>query len=703
MSTLNRHKPYRAGLIGAGYIASWHADAIKSVPGVELAAICDVSKPAASALAATYYVPAFFDLKDLIAAELCDAVHILTPPPLHKPLALQALAAGLHVVIEKPVALSLSETRAILKGANKAGRQVAASHNFLGLPSYQRLKTALQSGNLGKVTSADVNWHFPLAPLRSGPFGLWMLEKPENLLLELGPHLFAFAVDLFGPPVIEHLSLGKPIALPGDGDRAQSWRIVARAGDIDLNFNISLVETMDDRSVTLRGSGGIARLDYAADTLVIGRENASDIVVNPLRRQLAMGLQHLREGTINAARQVRSLNQNGPYALGFQGVVKGFYDGLQDSSQVDARFSAKTLETVMAAIDDTLKLMPTAQKPTAKPTGKPNPTVLVIGGTGFIGRNLTRALVASGRDVRVLSRGKTSPFSDLAGHVKTFSTSLKDPEGLRAAMQGITAVYHLAKSVDTTWQECLDNDVGVTLGIARAALDAGVERFVYTGTIASYDMSDPSITITEKTGFAADMTNRNLYARSKAECEKRLMLMHRDQGLPLVIARPGIVIGQGGPLQHWGIGRWHGAGTVRIWGAGQNILPFVLIDDVTAGLIRMIEVDAAIGQSFNLVGEAMLTARGYFDAIQQSTGARIAVKSGPLLGYYLNDSAKHFLKKHVLGRQNLERASLRDWKSRAHFSPFSIDYAKTTLGWQPEADRDKFVECAITDANLFGF
>jgi predicted dehydrogenase/putative NADH-flavin reductase len=560
-------KPLRAGIIGAGYIASWHADAIRATTGVELTAVCDVSATSAAAFAQGYGIDAFTSLDDLVSANACDVVHILTPPPLHKPLAIAALDAGLDVLIEKPVALSLRETKAIVGAAKRNDRRVGASHNFLGIPSYKRLKELNVSSQLGCVTSAEINWHFPLSPLRSGPFGLWMLAEQKNLLLELGPHLFAFAVDLFGQPVIEHLSLGKPIALPGSNSRAQSWRILASVGNVDITFNISLAEVVDDRSVTLRGSGGMARLDYAADTLIVTRENTADIVVNPFLRQTSIGVQHLREGLKNGFRQAVSLNQNGPYALGFQGVVRGFYDGLKQGGQVDQRFDSTTLTSVMAAIEDTLKFLPKPEKPTTPATKrKPEPTVLVIGGTGFIGRSLTRALVASGHDVRVLSRGRTGPFDDLADRVETFSTSLKDQSGLTLAMRGIKTVFHLAKSVDSTWQDCLDNDVTVTVGLAQAAMAAGVERFIYTGTIASYDMSDAGRVITEKTGFAQDMQDRNLYARSKAECETQLLALHKSHGLPLVIARPGIVVGQSGPLQHWGIGRWHGAGAVKIWG-----------------------------------------------------------------------------------------------------------------------------------------
>lgn len=694
-------KKLRVGIVGAGYISEWHADAIGATAGVDLACVVDRDIVKAKSFGNSQDIPYYETVRDMIAANAADAVHILTPPESHFAVTRQCIAAGLHVLVEKPVALSSAEVALLCEAARDRDVKFAAGHNFLGSSSHMRLKSAVVSGELGRISTSEIHWCLPLGPLRAGPYGLWLMRETRNLLLELGPHVYAFMQDLFGDIEILHLQTSNDIALPGGGVRPQCWRILARAGKVDVVLTLSLVETHDDRSVTVRGSSGVARLDYAQDTLVVTRANCSDLVLNPLRNALGQSFSHLREGTLNAGRQIVSLNKRSPYGLSFRGMCEEFYKAIFEGRPVDARFSGSSAIKVMRAIEDTLDRLP--EKPRAvKSRRKAAPTALVIGGTGFIGRALTRRLVAKGTHVRVLTRGKTSPFDDIPESVETVNASLQDARALEAAMDGIRDVYHLAKSEDKTWTDALENDVAVTERIAAAARATGVARLVYTGTIASYDWSDPGVTITEKTGFGASMQDRNIYARSKAECEARLMAMYREKGLPVSIARPGIVVGAGGPLQHWGIGRWHGSGAVKLWGNGRNLLPFVLVDDVAEGLILIAERDEAVGESFNLIGDPMLSARDYFDEIHATLGARINVSGSTPVAHYVSDAMKFFLKTTVLRKADIPRPSLRDWKSRAHLSAFSNEKSKSVLGWNPVSQRDVFVKSAISDACLFG-
>jgi len=71
--------------------------------------------------------------------------------------------------------------------------------------------------------------------------------------------------------------------------------------------------------------------------------------------------------------------------------------------------------------------------------------------------------------------------------------------------------------------------------------------------------------------------------------------MHREHGLPLVIVRPGIVIGRGGSPFHWGVGMWWNDAVCQIWGAGTNKLALVLVEDVAAGLIAAMETPGLTG------------------------------------------------------------------------------------------------------------
>lgn len=697
----------RTALVGAGYIAPWHLSAIRATEGVAVTAVCDPVKSAAVALAEACGAQAFTNLEEMLEEQVCDVVHILAPPNLHHDLAVRSLKAGVHVFAEKPFTVSAAQARDVVEVAAAVKRQAGVNHNFLGLPSYARLKTALADGRIGPVDSADVVWRYPLQPLRSGPYGLWMLREPRNLLIELGPHLFAFAIDLFGPVTDIDLKLSKPIRLPNGIEQFQSWDIRARAGSVDLSLRLSLVEGLDDRSVSIRGVTGHAKLDYARDTLTITGASAAEIVVGPLGDQLNIAGQHLREGSVNAIRQLMSLNAKSPYALGFQGAIGSFYHSIRNDCAVDARFSGETALAVTDAIEAALNQLTDPTAPSESDSSSAEtlaaPNVLVIGGTGFIGRYLTRALVSAGHTVRVLSRGRANIFDDISDKVEFFPASLHSSDEIAASMEGIDVVYHLAKAEESTWDGYLKNDVAVTERVAEAALNAKVRRFVYTGTIASYDASLSRGRIDEKTGFRNDMLDRNFYARSKALCEARLIEMYHEQGLPLVIARPGIVVGRGGPLQHWGIGRWNGTGAVTIWGNGRNILPFVLVEDVADALLKMGELADLEGQSFNLIGEPMLSAFGYFDAIEKILGARINAIPSRLFQLYLSDIVKFSIKRLALGRTDIPRPSLRDWRSRAHLSLFSNDHAKATLGWKPEADKDRFLQRAIGESDLFGF
>jgi len=84
-------------------------------------------------------------------------------------------------------------------------------------------------------------------------------------------------------------------------------------------------------------------------------------------------------------------------------------------------------------------------------------------------------------------------------------------------------------------------------------------------------------------------------------------------------------------------------------------------------------------------------------------GARLRVSSGNLTAMWAADAVKSLLKTHALRRPGVIRASLRDWKSRAHYARFDNARPKAVLGWAPVAEREAFLQEAVDRANLLGF
>src|SRR5262249_14946021 len=141
------------------------------------------------------------------------------------------------------------------------------------------------------------------------------------------------------------------------------------------------------------------------------------------------------------------------------------------------------------------------QRPTCRRALAAQPTVLVFGGTGFIGRELIRQLLAAEYCVRAVVHRSGSVLEEIdSDHLEIVRGDVRSEAKLRSLMKGIDFVYHLARAADAkTWKDYLERDVEPTRLIADACLAAGVKRLIYTGTIASYFAGKNAGIITEVT------------------------------------------------------------------------------------------------------------------------------------------------------------------------------------------------------------
>jgi predicted dehydrogenase/nucleoside-diphosphate-sugar epimerase len=705
----NEHKQVTArtkiGLLGAGYILDSHAKALGAIPEVSLYAVCDVSRSRATQAASKFGIPHVFNSIEDLAASECEVVHVLLPPAMHIDAALAMVEAGKSVFLEKPMGLDSAACAALCARAAEKGVAVGVNHNFLFSPGYESLRASVRAGELGRIDHLSVSWHFALPFLQFGPFDNWMLAAPSNTLFETGSHLSSIAIDLVGFPDISASIAANPIELPAGQKVYRQWTAIGRAGAATALLSISMTTGQADRILRLRGRGGSAQLDFGRDIGWRDLTESDNPIFDSFGTADSAGRQLRRQARGDRLRRLKSALSKRPDANPFEESVfrsiRAFYAGgvRQVDPRHDGRFGSDVIR-LCEAITAAAGTGPPSRTSVsvAQPIAQVKPTVLVVGGTGFIGRRLVRMLVNRGHGVRVLTRNPRAAAVELDGFpVEVLAGSHGDPECAKRALDGIKTIYHLAKCEGKRWQDYLDGDIAPTRVLAEAALNAGVARFIYTGTIASYASGNPRDVIDNSTPVDPAIERRSHYPRSKAACEALLQAMQRDRGLSLVIVRPGIVIGPGSPPAHLGVGRFASETRVDYWGDGRTALPLVLVDDVADALARALEAPGIEGQTLLLTSPPLLTAREYVDAVASHMGTRIVARSRAAWRNWTADMIKE-LAKNAVRHPNRRWPSLHDWRCQSHSARYDGAMTERTLGWRPVADRDTMVARGIGDA-----
>jgi predicted dehydrogenase len=194
----------RAALVGAGNIARAHLAALRGLPGVECAAVCDRSAAMAESTAEAFGVAAWFtDFSRLLGEAHPDVVHVTTPPESHHALARAALEAGAHVIVEKPVTTRAAELDELIALAHERNRTLVENQNYLFNGTMRRLRHLLEAGELGELVHVDVQ----LALDALGPASRYAEPAATNpvarlrggLVADFITHLCSIAVALAGP------------------------------------------------------------------------------------------------------------------------------------------------------------------------------------------------------------------------------------------------------------------------------------------------------------------------------------------------------------------------------------------------------------------------------------------------------------------------------------------------------------------------
>lgn len=517
--------PLRVGIVGAGKMAQNHARAIQRTHvAASLVAIADPSDAATEAmLAITPGARAYDSLEAMLAAERIDVLHVCTPPSTHFRLTELALRSGCHVYVEKPFVESTSEATRLLALAERTGRLVCAGHQLLFEAPTRIAGDYLRA--IGRVV--HVESYFSFRTVRRAPGGRVPL-RPDLQLLDILPHPVYLLLHF-----LERCATG-PIELAGlEVSETGTVHAVVRRGSLTA----SLVVTLEGRPVEsyarIVGTNGSLTADYVRGTVQrqIGPGfTGIDKVFAPYRAAW-----QLATGTTRALAD-RVLRKQKSYP-GLVELFDAFYGAARDGrpspvSPESLRETTRIWELVAARLEAQRAVAPHAEIANAD-----RPPVVVTGGTGFLGRELVRTLIANGEQVRVLARREPAAWERVAGAgyvVADLGAPLPDH-----LLRGARAVVHAAAETAGGWEEHQRNSIDATEHVLRAAARAGVRDVIHVSSIAV--LAGASV-VRDDSPLEPNARGSGPYVWGKLESERLAVRVGAELGLDLRVVRPGPIV-----------------------------------------------------------------------------------------------------------------------------------------------------------------
>ncbi len=196
-------QPVRIGVIGLGAMGYAHCENVRSLKDAVLACVCDNDAGVAREKGEAFGVPYFTDYRKLIESRLCDAVIVVIPHWFHPDASIFAFENGLHVLCEKPVAVTVSAVDRMIASARKNRRKFAVMHQMRTEPFFKKAKEIVESGALGKTmrTLCVDPWFRTQAYYDSNAWRATWKGEGGGVLVNQAPHIIDLFVLLGGLPV----------------------------------------------------------------------------------------------------------------------------------------------------------------------------------------------------------------------------------------------------------------------------------------------------------------------------------------------------------------------------------------------------------------------------------------------------------------------------------------------------------------------
>ena len=665
----------RIVVVGAGYVATHHLAALRSLDYVDVVAICDLDLEAAQTLAARFYVPmALRSLED--AASLgADAVYVLTPPASHFRIARQALEMGCHVLVEKPLADTAADCQALVELAQERGLQLGVNHSDLFDPVVMKALAAVRAGRIGEPRSVTIVRNSDYPPYAGGPLPA-ALTQGSYPLRDLGVHGLYTVEAVLGQ--IDTVRAAHQARGPATGIPFSEWQVDAETASGTGHLQLSWTARPMENTLVIRGTRGTIHVDRFLQTCRI-----QTLLPGPKFIGIFLGSwwQSLADVVRIPWNLVRFATRRLEPSPGIRTGARAFVDAVRrgvapPTTGTDALRMALLLDNISAAPDaDADRIRHERLQPV------PPADALVTGAAGFLGRQLVATLRARGKKVRVLVRNPQHPFRD-DPDVHCVVGDLGDPEIVGRAVDGVSVVYHLGAAMRGGAKEFEAGTVWGTRNILDACRKNGTQRLVYVSSMSVFDHAgrDEREVLTEDYALEPFPELRGAYTNSKLAAERAVVEAIAIDRLPAVILRPGQIFGPGAedvtPNGTISIaGRW-----IAI-GKGSVALPLVYRDDVVDALILAAEQPDSTGHIFNIVDTDTVSRTDYLQRCKTKRGDAMKLIHVPQSVFLLASKGTE-----LLGRLLKRDVPLTPYRVRSlrPLANFDTRAANEVLGWRPQ-------------------
>ena len=289
----------RLAVIGAGFWGRNHIRVLREIPEAELVAVCDINRERAEIISKKYNIKAYADSRDLYRKEDFDAVTICVWSTNLYSKAIEALDAGKHVLVEKPMASRVDEAEKMLEAAESAGLHLTVGFIERFNPAVKRLKEAIKGGRIGRPVSATgkrvSKW-----PERIGDVGV----VKDTAIHDIDLMRFIFEED----PITVYARAGR-LRHKRFEDYVQV--MLAFPDEKSAFLEANWLTPYKVRKLTVTGSEAIITVDYITQKITIETSNQTLIPRYKWEEPLKLELQHFVDSV---------LNNDKPIVTGLDGV-----------------------------------------------------------------------------------------------------------------------------------------------------------------------------------------------------------------------------------------------------------------------------------------------------------------------------------------------------------------------------------------------